>query len=133
MTRPLSPKAVAQTLLALSDHRSPTEIIGALKQLIQAGKLPQSRSFFRSILEQLFDQSGVVTVETAQPLTPAQEEQLRDVLTSQPRLTTSPIVFRVQPIVLGGFRLLHGNWLIDYSLAEQLRVLQQTFMEVSHG
>lgn len=76
---------------------------------------------------EVYIRSGQITVVSADPLSPAQQEQLTG-LTEQKDAAKAGIKFVVDPTVLGGLRLEQGYQVTDRTIARQLDVLKDTLL-----
>lgn len=76
----------------------------------------------------VYIRSSQITVVSADPLSPAQQEQLAG-LASPADEVSAGIRFNVDPSVLGGLRLERGYQVTDRTIVRQLEVLQDILLK----
>ncbi len=76
------------------------------------------------------DGQQIAEVTTAQPLTDAQKNQIKDTL-RQIIGKPAQLVEKVDERLLGGVRIRLGSWLIDDSIAARLRRLEQQLLKAA--
>ncbi len=116
-------------LVSLAAASSPREVSLALRKHLARRNQSRALSRFQSALRR-YHQNRLILFETARIVSAAERRQITTQLAQ--RWPQVAIEFRVSPKLLGGFRILVGSELYDYSLAQNLKALQTQLTEVSH-
>ncbi|MBI5449023.1 F0F1 ATP synthase subunit delta [Candidatus Gottesmanbacteria bacterium] len=91
-----------------------------------SGDIPKVRELFRKVTSEASRQK-YAQLETSVSLTPEEKRSLTQCLA---KLVGHPIelVVRVNDKLLGGFRVTVGDWVVDTSLANELRQLSDSLL-----
>lgn len=122
--RRLTPRQISHVLLGLAGRHAPSRLAAALGAHLARQGRARDLALVRAALAETLEDQGQVTVETAQPLSAARQEDLRELFDRS--LPHRSIVFRAEPALLGGVRLHAGRRVYDASIQETLRQLAAT-------
>lgn len=103
-----------------------------LMLLLEKGRFPhflEIVSAFTKLMEQR-DHIVRADVTIAQPLSPQQEERLKEALLKVSHARDVKISFHITPAIIGGLSIRLGSWMIDTTLRTKLNRLRTSMKEV---
>ncbi len=82
----------------------------------------------RTLLDDLQKKASIVTIETANPLS---EKQLEDLYEKVPFLKTMTVQFKINKTLLAGFVIKQGSTINDYSLSTKISQIKRNLYEIT--
>lgn len=128
MTMPITPGLI-ETLLALARVHSASLVARATRRVLAKKNMSRALPTIGRALKN-YQLRRTVLFETAQSLN-SRERAVFTRMLSAVWPKRAPI-FSTNSNLLGGFRVIVGSQLVDYSLRERLTALQRKLMEVDH-
>jgi F-type H+-transporting ATPase subunit delta len=103
----------------IESSESATIAAGFLKYLKEAGKIDLLPEVLNILQREVGPKLPELIVESAVELTAADKQELIKQLSDKPRL--GEIQFRVNPELVGGLKIIHGDRVMDLSVQSRLR------------